>query len=267
MTSSIDSLVAQAKLSAEKAEKGKSAPGSERERLQQMATEFESMLLVQVIKDMRSAGKWMQDEEGGDQSGAASLFEMLDAEMASQLTKAQSFGMGRQMLAAFDRSAAVSGTTDSINVRGAGAMESVHVEDHDHGGDGGVVTGDDMAAKLRESHVTSSFGWRRDPFTGESKFHRGVDIRAAYGQDVQAMQPGKVVFSGEQGGYGTTVVVEHANGNRSRYAHLSASVVKEGDTVEAGQAVGRAGRSGRATGTHLHLEVTDADGVPQDPMK
>jgi murein DD-endopeptidase MepM/ murein hydrolase activator NlpD len=114
-------------------------------------------------------------------------------------------------------------------------------------------------------HVTSNFGWRHDPFTGETRFHRGVDLAAVYGQDVPAAQDGRVVFSGEQRGYGTTVVVQHADGTRTRYAHLSAAVVNQGDQVTAGEAVGRAGHSGRATGTHVHFEVTDATGKPIAP--
>jgi murein DD-endopeptidase MepM/ murein hydrolase activator NlpD len=108
--------------------------------------------------------------------------------------------------------------------------------------------------------VTSAFGWRRHPLTGQMKFHQGVDLRAAYGQEVQAAGAGTVVFSGDQGGYGATVVVEHQDGTRTRYAHLSARLVEKGDQVGAGEPLGRAGRSGRVTGTHLHFEVIARDG-------
>ncbi len=115
--------------------------------------------------------------------------------------------------------------------------------------------------------VTSAFGWRRDPFTNRMKFHQGVDLRAAYGQEVQAAGAGKVVFSGDQGAYGTSVVVEHQDGTRTRYAHLSAALVRKGDQVGAGEPVGRAGKSGRATGTHLHFEVIDRDGRRVAPQQ
>ncbi len=81
------------------------------------------------------------------------------------------------------------------------------------------------------------------------KFHQGVDLRAAYGQEVQAAGAGTVVFSGEQGGYGTSVVVEHQDGTRTRYAHLSAALVRKGDQVGAGEA-GRAGRAERPGDRH-----------------
>jgi murein DD-endopeptidase MepM/ murein hydrolase activator NlpD len=113
--------------------------------------------------------------------------------------------------------------------------------------------------------LTSAFGWRTDPFTGREKFHKGIDLAAVYGQDVQAARAGRVAVSGAQGGYGTTIVIEHPDGTRSRYAHLSATLVEPGTMVEAGQLVGRAGNSGRATGTHLHFEVTGADGQPLSP--
>ena len=113
--------------------------------------------------------------------------------------------------------------------------------------------------------VTSEFGWRSDPITGRSTFHRGVDLRAAYGQDVQATGHGQVVFSGVQGGYGNTVVIQHGDGTRTRFAHLSVNLVPEGAQVAPGQLIGRVGSSGRSTGPHLHFEVTAADGTPLDP--
>jgi murein DD-endopeptidase MepM/ murein hydrolase activator NlpD len=115
-----------------------------------------------------------------------------------------------------------------------------------------------------DARLTSHFGWRHDPFTGHARFHGGVDVRAAYGSDVPTAAAGRIVSTGTQGGYGLTVVVEHAPGLRTRYAHLSASLVRVGDEVTAGQSIGRAGHSGRATGPHLHFEVIQ-DGQRIDP--
>ena len=77
--------------------------------------------------------------------------------------------------------------------------------------------------------VTSAYGWRSDPFTGESRFHRGVDLRASYGTEVPAAGGGTVVSAGERGTYGNLVVVRDGQGVETRYAHLSALLVKEGD--------------------------------------
>ncbi|MEO7271551.1 MAG: M23 family metallopeptidase, partial [Vicinamibacterales bacterium] len=116
-----------------------------------------------------------------------------------------------------------------------------------------MVSGTDAAA----ADVTSSFGWRKDPFSGAAKFHAGVDIRAAYGRDVMTAGAGRVVSAGVQGGYGQSVVVEHAPGLRTRYAHLSSIDVTPGQVVEGGSVVGKVGQSGRATGPHLHFEVLE----------
>jgi len=74
------------------------------------------------------------------------------------------------------------------------------------------------------------------------------------------------VFSGANGGYGTNVVIEHANGIRTRYAHLSAALVNVGDEVNEGQPIGLAGHTGRATGPHVHYEVL-ARGRAVDPLR
>ena len=115
------------------------------------------------------------------------------------------------------------------------------------------------------AHVTSAYGWRQDPISGATRFHRGVDLRASTGDQVSSTGPGKVVFTGNDGGYGTSVVVEHANGLSTRYAHLS-TLVNLGDEVQEGQAIGLAGQSGRATGPHLHYEVM-ASGQSVDPLR
>jgi murein DD-endopeptidase MepM/ murein hydrolase activator NlpD len=91
-----------------------------------------------------------------------------------------------------------------------------------------------------------------------------VDILAAYGREVPAAGAGQVVFSGVQGGYGNTVVIEHPGGIRTRYAHLSSIQVEAGDPVQSGTIVGRVGSSGRSTGPHLHFEVLQ-DGRPVNP--
>lgn len=124
--------------------------------------------------------------------------------------------------------------------------------------------GDVLPETAHEIAVTSGFGWRRDPIDGRARFHKGVDLRAAYGAAVATPADGRVVLAGTQGGYGMTVVVEHPGGVRTRYAHLSAAEVSEGEDVRAGQVIGRAGQSGRATGPHLHFEVL-AGGEPVDP--
>lgn len=122
------------------------------------------------------------------------------------------------------------------------------------------------AADLRvpDGDITSPYGWRQDPFTKATTFHRGVDVRAAAGSDVPSAGAGTVVFSGTEGSYGRSIVVEHANGLSTRYAHLSTALVRAGDEVEEGQVLGRVGQTGRATAPHLHFEVIE-DGRRVNP--
>lgn len=226
--------------------------GHQRDQLQRIAQEFESMLLVQVLRDMRRAGSWEEEEQGSKGFGAQIMGDTIDVELASHLARAKGLGLSKQLLEAFERMQGVS----------TAAVERTMTMP---GGPIAVPDSRPVAAVVDAPVVTSAFGWRTDPFTGRETFHKGVDLAAAYGQDVQAASAGRVAFSGEQRGYGTTVVIEHRDGTRTRYAHLSETLVAPGTMVAAGQLLGRAGRSGRATGTHLHFEVTGADGRPLSP--
>jgi len=225
------------------ASKDEAGPGSERERLMRVAQEFESMLMLQMLKEMRKAGSWADEddtEKGG--YGAETMFDTIDMELAGHLTRAQGLGLGKQLLE---------------------ALEKMHPEGKKVGGS--PVPTSEPALEIPTGKVTSAFGWRTDPFHGAAKFHRGIDIRAAYGQDIPTAASGRVVSAGTEGGYGQTVVIEHAGGIRTRYAHLSTTLVAAGEEVREGQVVGRAGHSGRATGTHLHFEVMTASGKPLNP--
>ncbi|WP_051822279.1 peptidoglycan DD-metalloendopeptidase family protein [Desulfonatronum thiodismutans] len=106
-----------------------------------------------------------------------------------------------------------------------------------------------------EGRVSSGFGWRRDPFTGEQAWHSGVDMVAPKGTPIGAAWDGRVVFVGQRGGYGNMVVLEHAGGWRSYYAHNDGNTVKVGDKIQAGQQIATVGSTGRSTGPHLHFEV------------
>lgn len=106
-----------------------------------------------------------------------------------------------------------------------------------------------------QGRVSSGFGWRRDPFTGERAWHAGVDLAAPMGTPVHAAWDGKVVFVGEQGGYGRMVVLEHAGGWHSYYAHNHKNKARVGEKVRAGQVIATVGSSGRSTGPHLHFEI------------
>ena len=114
--------------------------------------------------------------------------------------------------------------------------------------------------------LSSSFGWRIDPFTGQKSFHEGLDFPAEAGTPIVAAASGKVIFADVQAQYGKMVEIDHGNGLVTRYAHCSMLLVKEGDLVVRGQRIAAVGSTGRATGPHLHFEVR-LNGVPQNPAR
>ncbi|MGH9445798.1 MAG: M23 family metallopeptidase [Terriglobia bacterium] len=115
--------------------------------------------------------------------------------------------------------------------------------------------------------LTSGFGERMDPFTGEPAFHAGVDIAAPYGSPVRAAADGLVVEAGPgEPGYGNAVVIDHGSGIETYYCHLSRVDVLEGQEVHQGQVIGAVGMTGRTTGPHLHYEVL-VHQTPVNPEK
>jgi murein DD-endopeptidase MepM/ murein hydrolase activator NlpD len=117
-----------------------------------------------------------------------------------------------------------------------------------------------------EGRITGAFGEREDPFNGEGAFHRGIDISTAFGTAVHAPADGEVSFAGEENGYGRLIQMQHAQGIITRYGHLSAFAVVEGQHVTRGQVIGYVGMSGRSTGPHLHYEVW-VHNAPVNPYK
>lgn len=116
------------------------------------------------------------------------------------------------------------------------------------------------------NRISSTFGNRKDPFTGGRAFHAGLDFPAPKGTTVLSAGYGKVTFVGEKSGYGNLVEVTHLTGLVTRYGHLSAFLVKEGQVVNTGTPIAKVGSTGRSTGPHLHFEVRRKD-VAVDPGK
>ena len=118
---------------------------------------------------------------------------------------------------------------------------------------------------VQSGYVNSNFGYREDPFDGKVRFHHGLDIAVNIGTKVYAPADGKVKFVGRQGGWGKVLKIDHGNGYRTVYAHLSRIVVKPGSEIKRGDLVAESGNSGRSSGPHLHYEVHKY-GAPQNPM-
>lgn len=114
--------------------------------------------------------------------------------------------------------------------------------------------------------ITSGFGKRASPLTGEPGRHMGVDIANEINTPIRATADGLVTYAGWQSGYGRVVVIEHGYGYSTRYGHCSRVDVKVGDEIKRGQILGYVGSTGRSTGSHVHYEVR-IHGMPVDPEK
>ena len=111
--------------------------------------------------------------------------------------------------------------------------------------------------------LTSGYGYRDDPLSGVHAFHRGIDLSAPAGNVVHATADGVVARASRVGGFGR---VAHGFGYSTRYGHLSQIDVEPGQRVKRGDVLGRVGRSGRATGYHVHYEVYE-DGRSRNPLE
>jgi murein DD-endopeptidase MepM/ murein hydrolase activator NlpD len=114
--------------------------------------------------------------------------------------------------------------------------------------------------------LTSTFGYRLDPFTKQRRVHRGIDLAGQHGLHIHATGDGVVKLAEQHRyGYGNEVLIDHGFGYTSRYAHLQDFFVKPGDVVRRGQVIGTLGSSGRSTGPHLHYEIAQ-NGIALNPM-
>lgn len=118
---------------------------------------------------------------------------------------------------------------------------------------------------VESAGLSSGFGQRLHPFTGELQWHAGIDLAAEKGRVVAAAGKGYVIRAGWVGGYGLLVEVRHEGELTTRYGHLSAVLCAPGDQLEPGQPLGLVGTTGLSTGPHLHFEVWRG-GLPSDPL-
>jgi murein DD-endopeptidase MepM/ murein hydrolase activator NlpD len=114
--------------------------------------------------------------------------------------------------------------------------------------------------------LSSRFGYRESPFTGEREFHRGIDISARMNAPIVAPADGIVSAIRKDHGYGNTLVIKHGYGISTKYAHLKKTLVKKGQYIRRGETIALVGSTGRSTGPHLHYEV-HLNGVPVNPLR
>ena len=114
--------------------------------------------------------------------------------------------------------------------------------------------------------ITSKFGYRTSPFTGQKEFHSALDIANRHGKKVLATANGKISYAARKMLLGNLVVIDHGHGTMTRYGHLEKILVKRGQRVKRGEPIGLLGNTGRSTGPHVHYEVR-INGTPVNPVK
>lgn len=112
--------------------------------------------------------------------------------------------------------------------------------------------------------ITSEFGWRTHPISGDQRFHSGLDIGGDYGMPVHAAQSGTVTYAGWISGYGNTVILDHGGGITTLYGHNQSLAVSVGQSVSQGDVISYCGSTGNSTGPHCHFEVRQ-NGEPVSP--
>jgi len=117
---------------------------------------------------------------------------------------------------------------------------------------------------VNRGYLTSSFGTRKDPFTGKRRMHHGQDFGVLTGTPVYATADGVVKSRKGNTGYGKTIILDHGYGIKTIYAHLQRYIVNPGDEVERGDLIAYSGNTGRSTGPHLHYEVR-VNNIPMNP--
>jgi Rod binding domain-containing protein len=235
-------------------------------KLKDLASQFEGLLLSQMMRDLKMSFGGGEEEEGSDSQAIAPLGDQMLSELGLALSRAGGFGLGDVL------ARSMAEKTSGIAPSGIGSSDSAPSDI----GSSNIAPSSALSSALSSApssappsvplvpsvpssapRVSSPFGLRSDPINGETRFHKGIDIAVREGSTVYAPAAGKVVSVGEQSGYGLTVVVQHANGYQSRYAHLSSANVQVGQTVAAGDVLAKSGNTGRSTGAHLHLEVLE----------
>jgi murein DD-endopeptidase MepM/ murein hydrolase activator NlpD len=114
--------------------------------------------------------------------------------------------------------------------------------------------------------LSSGFGYRISPFTNEKEFHKGIDISTRMNTPVLAPADGVISSTGRDHAMGNMLTINHSYGMKTRYGHLSKTLVKKGQYVKRGQKIALVGKSGRTTGPHLHYEVY-LNGLPVNPLR
>src|SRR4030042_1003622 len=238
-------------------------------RLKGVVKEVEALFIYELLKEMRQT---TQDGFLGKGMGNDIYGSLFDMELARQFAE-RGLGLGELILKQMEDRVG-KGMTYSIPSPKDQKLSSLNeekppVSSSVRSQESRDLEGVDPISQHNspvDGQISSAFGWREDPFSGQKEFHAGIDITARSGQAIFPINKGRVLFRGLTQGYGNTVVIDHEDGLVSKYGHNLTNLVSLGEEVNPGQVIALVGRTGRSTGPHLHLEV-QYEGKRVNPLK
>ena len=244
-----------------------------REESERVKAEYEAVRSECLEKQeaLRIEQKNLEDQIAETEEELAALADQLDEAIAEyeewQSAEAAAAQEVQQMIAAYEEQ-----KRREAEARAAAAAAAQVAQQQSSGGGlnpgAAVGTGSFTWPVPCSTRVTSRFGNRSDPFTGETKYHSGIDIDG-YGNEggaIVAADGGTVTTATYSDGYGNYIIIDHGNGYQTLYGHMSGLAVGAGQSVSKGQTIGYLGSTGRATGTHCHFEVF-INGSRTDPAQ
>jgi murein DD-endopeptidase MepM/ murein hydrolase activator NlpD len=205
------------------------------------------MLLKQIIS---SSGTF----KGGESAGSAVRADLFASTLADAVAASGGIGLADQVVRSLTPGAAAA-------ARPGAPVPLAHLplaqarREASHPASPAPAEAIDPLELPVAGRITSGYGVRRDPLTGETSSHPGLDVGAPEGTPIRAPVAGVVLSAGPRGGYGNAVEIDHGNGLVTLYGHAAELLVSKGDSVEPGQEIATVGSSGRSTGPHLHFEV------------
>jgi murein DD-endopeptidase MepM/ murein hydrolase activator NlpD len=248
------------------AAKSASLGAKQKGELKKAAQEFEAVFIAHMLKVMRETIQESGLLEGG--FGKSIYTELFDQEVSLSLAKRGALGISNLLERSIsaDISADEKKQSDqSPDPDPARTLKTPSLPSPDSSGKASAQQPEitDFQLPVR-APISSGFGMRKDPFSRQSSFHKGLDLAAPEGMKVVPALPGTVISAGYENGYGNTVLVQHSGGLQTRYGHLGTICVSVGDTLASDNVLGTVGSTGRSTGVHLHFEVI-RDGMPVNP--
>ncbi len=227
-------------------------------RLKGVVKDLEALFIYEMLKEMRQTTQSGFLGKGMGNDIYSSLFDMEVSKMFAE----RGLGLGELILKQINgreqnKAERSSSPREELKISSL-KKEITPVSQVKPGGEEGVSKVDDQGTPGSipvDGRISSQFGWRADPFSGDEKFHSGIDIAAPSGREIYPINKGRVIFSGMTQGYGNTVVIDHGDGYVSKYGHNLTNLVVVGDSVDPGQVIALVGSTGRSTGPHLHFEL------------